>query len=174
MSCLLTSGYTLGCRDSQGGLRNVYISNFDDVTSITLDGTGAVSAIVSGGSPATPTFRKFEQDMEVASFKETGSFSIENGTAFYTQSVELTMIKSDQTTLNLVKVLGQGQWRILVEDQNGNYRLVGVYNPVRVSGMDGGSGKALGDLNGSKITFECKEIVPSPTVSSVVALAHII
>jgi len=32
MSCALTAGYTLACKDSVGGLKEVYLENFGDIT----------------------------------------------------------------------------------------------------------------------------------------------
>lgn len=174
MACLITSGYNLGCRDAVGGLRNVYISNFDDVLSVSLDTDGSVDGITAAGSPATPTFYKVEQDQEVASFTETPQLSIENGTAFYEQSLEITITGATQRIYNFVKVLNQGSWRIMIQDNMGNYRFIGVNTAVRTSAGTGGSGKAFGDLNGYVITFMCKDIAPAPVVDPAIAEASII
>ena len=67
-------------------------------------------------------------------------------------------------------MLGQGKWRILIKDQRGIYRLMGVQNPVRVSASTPNVGKAYGDMNGATITFMCKEPSPAYIVSSTAAL----
>ena len=174
MACLLTSGYNLGCRDSQGGVRNVYICNFDDVLSVSYDVDDSIDGITSAGSPATPVFYKIEQDMEVSTFTETPQLSIEAGTAFYEQTLEITLIGTTQAMLNMVKVLNQGSFRLMVQDNTGQYRFIGANTPVRTSAGTGGTGKAFGDLNGTKLTFMCKDGAPAPVVDTAVAEAAIV
>jgi hypothetical protein len=174
MACLITSGYSLGCRDSQGGVRNVYIANFDDVLSLSYDTDDSIDGITSAGSPATPVFYKIEQDMEVASFTETPQLSIENGTAFYEATLEITLIGTSQAMLNMVKVLNQGSFRLMVQDNTGQYRFLGANSPVRTSAGSGGTGKAFGDLNGFKVTFMSKDGVPAPVVATAIAEAAIV
>ena len=75
MSCALTAGYSLACKDSVGGLKKVYLANFEDIT---------YSAPVAGViSTVTGDMYLYELPMNTAQFTETVTSSIENGTTFY-------------------------------------------------------------------------------------------
>lgn len=170
MACLLTNGYTLGCRENIGGIQEVYIGEWNgDSMTYTL----GVDSIIGTFSGATVSFYTFEQEIETGSYTENGVFSTENGTAFYEQTLTITLHKLDAALRNKILVLGQGKWRIIIKSQNGAYYLMGYQNPVRVSAATPGLGKAYGDLNGAVITFMGKEPAPAYLVSSAAALSVI-
>lgn len=170
MSCVLTGGYTLGCRDNIGGIQEVYIGEYNaDALTYVLDGNQVIGTF----SGATVSFYTFEQEIETGSYTENGVFSTENGTAFYEQTLSITLHKLDATLRNQILLLGQGKWRIIIKDQRGVYHLMGYQNPVRVSASTPGLGKAYGDLNGAVITFMGKEPEPAYIVASAAALSVI-
>ena len=173
MSCALTSGYQLPCRVTSG-IQAVYITSFDPTHSngypFTLDGTGAVNGI----SGTTPTFYKFEQRLEQGSYMESGIYG-ENGSAGFSQKMEITIEGYDQATKNIISILNKGSWKVIVLDQNGDYVLMGYQNPVLVTTADGGLGKTLVDGVKTTLTFEGKEANQAPTVlSSVVSTLGLI
>jgi hypothetical protein len=169
MACNLTSGYSLGCRDSLGGVQRVYIGTWDADTTYNFTASNVISAI----SP-TASFYTFEQELETASFMQNGQYSNENGTSFYEQTLEITLQKLDAINRDQIKVLGQGVWRILILDQRGQYWLMGKQNPVRVTAATPQLGKAFGDLNGAVLTFSTKEPEPAFNVTSTAALSVIV
>lgn len=171
MACVLTSGYTLGCRDNIGGIQEVYIGTYNaDALTYTL-GTNDIIGTFSG---TWSGFYTFEQEIETGSFNQTGQFSTENGTAFYEQTLEITVHKLEAALRNQIYLLGQGKFRILIKDQRGKYWLMGYQNPVRVSASTPSLGKAYGDLNGAVITFMTKEPSPAYEVASSAALQLIV
>jgi hypothetical protein len=170
MSCVLTNGYTLGCRDNIGGVQEVYIGEYNaDAMSYSFTASNVIDAF--GG--ATVSFYTFEQEIETGSYTENGVFSTENGTAFYEETLTITLHRLDATLRNQILLLGQGKWRIIIKDQRGVYHLMGKQNPVRVSASTPGVGKAYGDLNGAVITFLGKEPEPAHIVSTAAALSVI-
>jgi hypothetical protein len=170
MSCVITNGYTLGCRDNIGGIQEVYIGewNGDDMT-YGLTSSGAITSF--GG--ATVSFYTFQQEIETGSYTENGVFSTENLTAFYEQTLTITLHKLDASLRNKILILGQGKFRVIIKDQRGTYWLMGKQNPVRVSASNPGLGKAYGDLNGATITFLGKEPEIATVVESAAALTVI-
>ena len=48
MSCDITSGFTLGCRDNTGGIKNLYILS-GSITSVTDASEGLISGITGSG-----------------------------------------------------------------------------------------------------------------------------
>lgn len=170
MACILNNGYSLGCRDNIGGIQEVYIGSWNGDGLTYVLGTDDIIGTFSG---TTGSFYTFEQEIETGSYTENGVFSTENGTAFYEQTLTITLHKLDAAMRNQIKLLGQGKWRIIIKDQRGNYWLMGKQNPVRVSAATPGLGKAYGDLNGAVITFLGKEPEPAYQVSSTAALSVI-
>jgi len=170
MSCVLTGGYTLGCRDNIGGVQTVYIGEYngDDLTY-----SFTASNVIDAFGGATVSFYTFEQEIETGSYTENGVFSTENGTSFYEETLSITLHRLDATLRNQILVLGQGKWRVIIKDQRGVYHLMGKQNPVRVSASTPGVGKAYGDLNGAVITFLGKEPEPAHIVTSAAALSVI-
>lgn len=166
MACLLTTGYTLGCRDSIGGIQEVYIGNFNSGATYTLNATEVITAFTG----ATVSYFKFEQEMETGQFNQTGAYSTENGTVFFDQQAMLVFHKNDAALRNQLLVLSQANMSVIVKDQRGEFFLMGFQNGVRTIAGAMNAGKAFGDMNGVTITLQGKEPEPayliSPTASN--------
>src|SRR6056300_562416 len=121
MSCDITSGFTLGCRDNTGGLKNIYIlSGSVDSTSGT---TGLLSELSGSG-----TFYKFELTRQTGDFTEAINANIENGTIFYEQTVNAPFHKLQSSTRNQVRVLAKNpDIKMIVETNNGSEDGVGTF-----------------------------------------------
>lgn len=172
MSCILTAGYTLPCKGI-AGVQEVYIGTWNDGSLTYTVGTGSNLNQITAFTGATVSFYRFQQTIETGSLTETGNFNEQNGTAYYDQVVEITVHNVNQTLNDVTNNLGRGRWRIIVLDANGNYFLVGKQNPVSVTAVTGGLGKAYGDLNGYTITFTGKEYDVLTQVTSTAALTVI-
>ena len=163
--CDITSGFTLGCRDNTGGLKNIYIlSGSIDSTSGT---TGLISGITGSGA-----FYKFELTRQTGDFTETINSSVENGTIFYEQVCNAPFHKLQSETRNKVRVLAKNpDIRMIVETNNGSEDGVGVFfllgqtRGLSLSGGTGQTGTAFGDLNGYTLTFTGQEPEPASELS---------
>ena len=162
MACLLSTGYSLGCRDNLGGIQAVYLQNWSGTTtwSYSTDGT------ITGSTSGSLTWYTVEQRNETASFNQEGQHSLENGTNFWNQNVDLVFHKYQASIRNLVYILAQTEVNIIVKDQNGAYFLVGEQNGANLSASAPSTGKAFGDLNGATISFQAKEPWPARELSS--------
>jgi hypothetical protein len=172
MACILTSGYTLPCKGI-AGIQEVYIGTWNDGSLAYTVGTGSNLNQITAFTGATVSFYKFQQTIETGSLTETGNYNEQNGTAYYDQVVEITVHNVNQTLNDQINILGRGRFRIIVLDSNGNYFLVGKVNPVSVTAVTGGLGKAYGDLNGYTITFTGKEYDVLTQVTSAAAASVI-
>ena len=166
MSCDITSGFTLGCRDNSGGIKNIYIlsGSIDTVDGYT---NGFITAISGSG-----VFYKFELAKQTGDFTETINASTENGTVFYEQVVNSPFHKMQSSTRNQIKVLAQNPaLKVVVETNNGQDDSIGVLflagqqNGMTLSGGTGQTGTAFGDLNGYSLTFTGQEPLPASEVS---------
>ena len=164
MSCEITSGFALGCRDNTGGIKNLYILS-GSITSTT--GTeGLITAITGSG-----TFYKFELFRQTSNYSETISSTPENGTVFYEQSVTAVFFKLQSATRNKVKVLAQNpDLKIVVETNNGasdgvgQFFLVGEDTGAQLINGTSATGTAFGDLNGYTLTFTSQEPEPASEI----------
>ena len=169
MSCPLTGGYSLGCK-IQAGVQKVFIGSWNDTSmTYTVDDSGQITAF--GG--ATVSFYTFQQTIETASFTAPAEINNENNAIQYNQTMMITLTGLNAALLNQIKTLGQGVWRVLILDKNGNYYLMGKTGPAQVSAIDSGLGKVGTDLNGASLTFTAKEDQPLYQVSSAAALSLI-
>ena len=84
MACLLTSGRALPCKSSVGGLKAVYFADYGTLGTTTI-ASGEITAVAG-----TPDFFKFDIKGN-SSLETTINSSRENGTTFYTQTLNLTL-----------------------------------------------------------------------------------
>lgn len=161
MACNITQGYSLDCRNNTGGIQKIYVANFDDDQSYTLDGDGQITGITSG-----VTYYTFEQRPQTAGFEETVQSSVENATLFYEQSVTMAFDKNTAALRNQLYLMAQSQLSIIVLDQNGSYWLVGEQNGADITEGTLPRGTAYGDRNGSLLTAIAMEPSPARQMSS--------
>ena len=76
MPCALTQSYLLDCRDSYGGVKDIYIMEFDNATAIT-ETAGVVTAITK---VTTKVFRKYALIAHTAEGSDALTASREMGT----------------------------------------------------------------------------------------------
>jgi len=144
MSCILTNGIPLGCLDSTGGIKNVYIGKYDATgTTFAADSTGLITGVTSSETFYTYKFRK-----QTSSFTEEGGHSVENGTNFYTQTCTLSFHKLQTASRNAILLLAKTDTHVIVETQNGDYWVVGKVNGANLLTSTSETGQAFGDKNG--------------------------
>ena len=163
MPCtLISSGRALPCKNSVGGLKSVYFASYGTLGDVTIVG-GEITAVAG-----TPDFYKY--DIKGNSSLETAiTSSRENGTTFYTQTLNLTLTTLDKGTQEEIKLLAASRPHVAIEDYNGNFFMVGLEHGAEVTGGTIVSGAAMGDLSGFTLTLEGMETSPANfTVSTVV------
>lgn len=165
MPCVLTSGYTLDCRESVGGLVEIYFIESGNVSSIT-EASGVVSAITKGTGKV---FRKYEQEQDTAFFVENLNSNVQNGTVFYQQELTIVLNRLQASTRNELLLLNKNRLVAVVKDSNGAFWLLGKTRFLKATAGSGGSGTASGDRNGYTFTYSSSEPSLAPEVSSACA-----
>ena len=161
MACLLTSGRALQWKSSVGGLKAVYFAHYGTLGTTTI-ASGEITAI-SG----TPDFFRFDIKGN-SSLETTINSSRENGTTFYTQTLNLTLPVLDKATQEEIKLLATARPHVAIEDYNGNFFMVGLEHGAEVTGGTVVSGAAMWDLSGFTLTLEGQETDPAFFVTSTV------
>ena len=157
MACLLSDGRGLECRESIGGIRNVYFANDNTLGNYTI--TSSELTDVSG----TATIFKYALIPQSSGFDEAITVSEENGTVFFEQTLSLALPNVNKTQLQVLKVLTEGRFQVFVEDNNldangnGKVFLAGAFNGMTVTGGNVGKGQAFGDMNGYSLTLVGRE-----------------
>ena len=151
MACTLTTGRKVPCKSAFGGIKTVYFADFGELTGVTIDAT-TKEATVTG----SPTW--YEYDVKGNSSLETSvTSSRENGTTFYTQTLNLTLTYLDAKTQAELQTLAVSRPYVVVVDYYGNSFLCGLENGMEVTGGTVVTGAAAGDLSGFTLTFEGME-----------------
>jgi len=157
MDCLLTSGRKLPCKNSVGGLKAVYFADYGTLGDVAI--TLGEATAFSG----TPDFFKYDIKGN-SSLETTINSSRENGTTFYTQTLNLTLTTLEKATQEEIKLLAAARPHVIIEDYNGNMFLVGLEHGAEVTGGTIVTGAAMGDLSGFTLTMEGQEVAPAPFV----------
>ena len=168
MACDITSGFTLACRDNSGGIRNIYILS-GSITTVAEVSDGLISGITGSG-----TFYKFELTKNTGDLTEAPTPSLENGTVFYEQTLNVAFHKLQSSIRNQVKVLAQNpDLKIIVETNNGiespytgRYFLLGRYRGATLSAGSATTGTAFGDANQYALTFQGLEPEPMDEIET--------
>lgn len=153
MACALTQNYTLDCKDSIGGLKEVFFAPLEDIVSFT--GTaGTLTAVVMD---LGKTFFKYDLVKESANFAEAINTNVQNGTVFYAQTLEIILNKLQVNTRNEILLLAKNNIVAIVKDNNDKMFVLGKLNGLDITGGGSASGTAFGDRNGYTLTFTGNE-----------------
>ena len=150
MACELSTGFTLDCKDGIGGIKQIVLLDKATLSSFSFDANEIVTAIngVSSGELYT-----YELPTQTGSFEETINFNRDNGTVFYTQTVNVMLQKlSAEKRLELQNV-ATARVIVFVEDTNGNWWAVGYEYGADLSTATAATGTVLGDMNGFTLAF---------------------
>lgn len=155
MPCTLSKGRNLPCKSAFGGIKNVYFKDFGDIDKVTLDLTTCESTLVykSGASE-----KWLQYQVKGSSSLETAvTSSRDNGTTFYTQTLNLTLTYLDPCTQLELQTIAVARPNVIVEDYYGNFFGCGIENGMEVTGGTVVTGAAAGDLSGFTLVLEGME-----------------
>lgn len=174
MSCALTQGYTLDCRDNVGGVVAVYITEHGNVASTNIS-TGSVYN-ATGNNPtgtittitmaSTKVWRKYEMVKESAKFEEKPTMSVENGTIYHEQDIDIQIRKLITNWRNEIYLLAQNRVDIIVQDRNGRFWYCGYNNGCDAQTSTQGAGQKMADFNGYKLKFKGMEEFPAIEITA--------
>jgi hypothetical protein len=165
MACTaLTRGRGLDCNRISGGVKKIFFSVYDSDVSYTYDATHPleIDAIDWDGS----TIYEYVTPLGVASVTDTITGSTENGTIFYTPSVNVILNRLTKEDQNEIKLLAKSKVRIFAQLNqqlaNGHdvFIALGMSNGLELNTGTMDSGAAFGDRNGYTLTFSGLEPLP--------------
>lgn len=157
-NCTTLAGITLDCRDNVGGIETVFIENIE--TSLAVTATAGVAAVADvlvdtvALDATLSSMDVYECVKQTGMLEETGTFSDENGTVFFTSVATAVFNKLDGAKLNeLYELAVSAKLLVIVKDNNGKYWLVGNDRGAVATSSTEGTGTAYGDRNGISMSF---------------------
>ena len=169
MSCDLTKGRQVDCKDSIGGLRTMYIlpnycGNIEASATIAdLEMTDADFADWDTyGDPTTDkqTLLQYDLRPNVSSLTVNFNSDAATGTSFWTSVLSVTLQKLDHDTTNQLKLAAYNRSQIFVRDAMDNIFLLGMNAGCNITSGTMVTGAAKGDLSGYTLEFTSEEKLP--------------
>jgi hypothetical protein len=157
MACELTTGFTLGCLEGIGGVKEVLIANYDDFTSgVTYDAvTGEVDGL------PTATIYRYVPFRNSGSYIETVNKNLETGTLYFSQEVGWTFGKLNQDMRNEFLNVAKAKMVVFVRTNDDQILLVGAGEGSQLTAGTVQSGQQKADLMGYQVTTVAEELVPA-------------
>lgn len=133
-----------------GGIREVYIANYDDVETASAE-DDQISAITMA---AEKKFKKYLFRKGTSSMTSTLNVDQANGVNYV--STDLVMLFSKMETAKRIEInaMATGEMAVIVKDNNGKFWYLGYDEPVMASAGDGQTGTAASDANRYSITLQ--------------------
>ena len=173
MACgVLSKGRGLDCNRISGGVKYIYFGVYDQFDA-PIDGTGIVvaSSEITDIEMGANTLYRYTVPRGSTTINETITGSTENGTLFYTPTVNMILNRLTKEDQNEIKLLGQTQVVVFAQLNatlaNGHDVIVGmgVTNAMSLNAGTADSGAGFGDRNGYTLTFDGLESDPFPMVA---------
>ena len=153
----LSLGRLKPCKDTVGGIKNIYFVDYGDFTGILYNATDTDVIDTLAG-----TFSAYKYEVHFSSsFTQNIQSSMENGTTAFEQVLEVTLPKLTKEDHKELKLISFGHPHVIVEDQNGSFFVAGLLNGMSVTGGTIVTGLNMGDLSGYTLTLTGMEKVPA-------------
>lgn len=151
MACNQTiSGLVNDCATSKGGIVEVYLANYDDVTDVAVT-TGKVSGITMASGAK---FKRYYFRPGTSSMTSTLNLDVAAGVNFVQTTLTMLFSRMETTKRVELSALAVNDMRAIVKDANGVFWLLGEEEPMIANAGDGQTGTARTDANRYSITLE--------------------
>lgn len=153
MSC---PSYTLNgigykCKDSLGGIKEVFIALAESIDEITFDTAGSKITAITLGTGASK-FKTFKFKKATGYMNSNLQTSDNAGNSIQTE-LFMQFMKMETSKRTEMMALLMSPCVAIVHDSNDKYWFLGHDNPVEASAGTGATGTAATDLNGYTITM---------------------
>ena len=162
-ACNVTMGRLVNCKDGIGGLKAIFIakSYSDNVLEVATiantEMTTAGFATWSGQVAAKTIVFKYPLIPNLSSMTVNVNSDNANGTAFFEQTLSVTLQKIDHDMTNELRLMAYTRSQIFVQDSMDNVFLLGLVNGCHVTGGTVVTGTAKGDMSGYTIEWAAQE-----------------
>ena len=152
MACSqLLNGIAADCQTNVGGVREVYIANYDDVTAVEVDETSHMISTIT--MAASAKFKKYAFKKNTSSMTSTLNVDPANGVNFVQTDLSLVFAKQETVKRMEIAKLSLGELRIIILDANGKYWFLGQEEFVSATAGTAETGVNRSDGNRYSITL---------------------
>ena len=150
MSCSqVLNGIAADCQTNVGGVREVYIANYSDVTAIEVDEVSNMIKTITMAD--TAKFKKYAFKKNTSSMTSTLNVDPANGVNFVQTDLSLVFAKQETVKRMEIAKLSLGELRVIVLDANGKYWFLG--QEEFVSATAGTAETGVNRTDGNKYTI---------------------
>ena len=161
MACNLTAAIGLNCKDTVGGIKAIYFSDFQVAG---YGGMTFAAGVLTGIDPAQTVYR-YDVQPNTASLTTTVT-NEPAGSASYASALEITLNILKQTTSEELQLLIQTRVFAYILDANDNVYCIGLQNGCTVTAGTFVTGAARADMQGYTLTVTAGEAEYPPTISA--------
>ena len=143
------SGIAAACETNVGGIREVFIANYDDVTEVEVDATSNMIDTIT-----LDTGKKFKQyffKKNTSSLTSTLNVDPTAGVNFVQSDLQLVFAKQETSKRMEIAKLALGELRVIVKDANGKYWFLGQEEFVAATA--GGAETGVNRTDGNRYTI---------------------
>tara|TARA_R110000824_G_scaffold383065_2_gene576437 strand:- start:664 stop:1248 length:585 start_codon:yes stop_codon:yes gene_type:complete len=165
MACgTLLRGRGLDCNRISGGIKKIFFSVYSDGVTYAYDSAHPLEIDTIDWN--STTIFEYVMPLGVASITDTIVGSRENGTIYYTPTINIILNKLTKEDQNEIKLLGATKVRIFAQLNqtltNGHdvFVALGMSNGMELNAGTMDTGAAWGDRNGYTLTFDGMEALP--------------
>lgn len=151
MACTqVLAGITLDCASSVGGIKEVYIANYDDIDMVTV----ADDKVTQITMKENAKFKKYQFRKQTGSMTSTLNVDEVAGINYVSTELSLVFTKMETSKRIEIAALSIGQLAVIVKDGNDKYWYLGYNDYVSAVNGGGATGTAKGDSNNYSITLK--------------------
>jgi hypothetical protein len=152
INCTLSTSLVMDCKDSMGGIQELYVSIRSLVTNISINpSANTVDDFTFTGGAG---FYVYKLRDEAGGLQQTSQGEEASGTHFFERALTFNVDALTTIKRNELQALLKSYSIIVVKDNNGRFWLVGDTRGMRDAiGSEVGTGTAKTDLNGFTINL---------------------
>lgn len=152
-SSITLGGIPMDCAPSLGGIKRVWLTQYEGVTATIDDVDGDGAKIASITLPTSGKWYEYSFRKGTGSMTSTLNIDETAGTNYVTTELSLVFTKMETAKRMEIAAMAVGQLCAIVEDSNGKYWFLGYDDYVSASAGTGVTGTAKGDQNAYTITL---------------------
>lgn len=152
------AGIQMDCESSMGGIKAVYIANFDDILHISINkDSGVISEIVMKDEQTK--FKPYLFRKQTGSLNSTLNYDEASGLNYVTSELSLVFTRMEFAKRLELVALSKGQLAVIVEDCNGGFHFLGLDDYVSAKNGSANTGVNKSDQNAYSLVLgtESKE-----------------
>jgi len=167
MACSVTlTGINYSCEANLSGIKAVYIADYNDVSTFTVNNNNITSITMASGKK----FYEYAFNKNTASLTSTMTKDETNGYSYYTNELTGNINHLDTTKHIEVDELMRGRLAAIVNDKNGMYWYLSQDNYATGTAMTAQTGAAPEDGNYYTITItDESKVLPYSIDSSIIS-----